>query len=73
MTPKLWIIAALGLVVWLAIGGAILWSIVAVNRGWTTTSHVMAHAGKLAAFALGVLIGMGLGFVAGHWWWPLSR
>ena len=49
------------------------WSLIALPRGWTTTSQFMSEVGPIIRFVIPMAVGSIVGFVAGHFWWPVTR
>ena len=73
MTLFLWLLTALGFLLWSLAGAAMGWSIWALSHGWMTTSQFMSQLPPVWVFAVGISVGLVVGFVAGHWWWPISK
>ena len=71
MTPLHWTLAGTGLVILASLTVLLVYDVAAMVWGWRTLSGYGAKLPRLLCFLLGLAVGLVLGIVAGHLWWPM--
>ena len=57
-----------------AVGGVgLAYTALALLTGWKTFSGVVSRSNVVQGAFLGLLVGLVLGFLSGHWWFPLAQ
>ena len=70
MTPFHWTLTTAAAVILLVLAGLLVYDVAAMSRGWPTLTELAGQLRRLGVFTLGLAVGLVLGFVGGHLFWP---
>lgn len=74
MTPFRWFLAVVFTLIWAVCLAAPWYSIWALyHEGYETVSQYMENLPRGVVMFLGLFVGYIIGFICGHWWWPIAR